>query len=70
MNKLKILKFWVVAFYVIIKNTLRNNEWHMIYVDFHYGDDQEGFPIRKQLVARRTASSFDIYWQDLKAFSE
>lgn len=37
----------------------------MIYVDFHLGDKEDGKPIRKQLIAKRTCYGFEIYWQDL-----
>ena len=69
MQKLKIIKFWCIAFGVIIWNTLKGNNWHMLYADFHYGDDKiTGQPIRKRLIARRSMSSYDIYWQDLSVF--
>lgn len=65
MQKLKIVWFWMVAFTIIIKETLKGNDWHMVYVDFHYGDKPDGRPIRKQLIAKRTVSGFNIGWQDL-----
>ena len=65
MIKFKLLKFWIIAFITIIYQTIKGNEWHMIYVDFHYGDDEKGRPIRKQLIARRTSSGLDLHWQDL-----
>lgn len=67
-TKLRIIWFWLVAFSVIAWNTLKGNEWNMVYVDFHLGDDKLGRPIRKQLIAKRRIGGFDIYWQDLRAF--
>lgn len=38
----------------------------MLYADFYYGDNKiTGNPIRKQLIAKRSVSGYDIYWQDL-----
>ena len=65
MQRLKIVWFWVVAFSVIIRETLKSNDWHMVYVDFHLGDKPDGRPIRKQLIAKRTAYGFNVGWQDL-----
>ena len=67
---LKIIWFWCVAFYYMIKSTVSGNQWNMIYVDLHLGDMPDGRPIRKQLVARRTISGFSIYWQDLSKLYE
>ncbi len=61
----KIIKFWCVAFAVIMWNVIRKRYWHMIFVDFHLGDTAEGHPIRKQLIARRRCEGFELYWQDL-----
>lgn len=70
MNKIKIILFWVKAFYTIINETLKNNNWHMIYVDFQYGITENGTPMRKQLIAKRNFSSFDVYWQNINAVEE
>ncbi len=64
MEKLRIIKFWCIAFVVIIWNTLKGNHWHMIYVDFQLGE-WGNKTIRKQLIAKRTVKGFNIYWQDL-----
>ena len=70
-RKCKIIKFWCIAFSVIIWNTLKDNQWNMLYADFHFGDDKiTGRAIRKQLIAKRSMSGYDIYWQDLSAFSK
>ena len=47
------IRFWIISFSVIIYNCIKGNEWHMIYADFHFGDDDSGRPIRKQLIAKR-----------------
>ena len=64
-RKLNIVRFWIVAFYTIIRETLKGNEWNMVYVDIHFGDNEDGIPIRKQLIARRMGEGFTVYWQDL-----
>jgi len=66
MNKLKVIWFFTVSFIIIIWNVIKGNEWHMGYFDFHYGDDENGTPIRKQLIAMKQHGSFNIYWQDLR----
>lgn len=63
-TKLKVLWFWVVSFYMIISQSMKGNEWHFVYADFHCGDDEKGFPIRKRLTARRTVSGLTLAWQD------
>lgn len=64
MQKLKILKFWMVAFSVIAWNTLKSNNWHMAFVDFHLGDEPDGRPIRKRrLMAKQSCNSLDVYWE-------
>ena len=65
MRKLKMIKFWCVAFALILWNASKGNDWHMVYIDFHFGDGKNGKPIRKQLIAKQAAESLDIYWQDL-----
>ena len=66
MNKIRIIWFWIVAFSVIIWNVIKGNQWNLVYVDFHFGDDfKTGKTIRKQLIAKKTTDSLDIYWQDL-----
>ena len=71
MHKLKITKFWIVAFSVIIWNTFRNRDWNMVYVDFDAGTKKNGLPRRTQLIAKRTAVGFSVVWQDLdKMFGE
>lgn len=70
MPKLNIIKFWVIAFSVIIRETLKGNNWNMIYADFHLGDTEDGRPIRKQLIAKRSVGSFDLYWQDLSVWRD
>ena len=71
MRVFKMLKFWCVAFAVAIYHTLRNRNWHMIMIDFEVGEKMIDFegepfprPLRKQLIARRSCNSLDIYWQD------
>lgn len=64
-HKFKIIWFWIVAFSVIIWNSIKGNEWHMMYANFHLGNDENGNPIRRQLIAKRGIESFDVYWQDL-----
>jgi len=64
MNRLKAIWFWIVAFSVIIWNTMKNNHWHLIMVDFHLGDDPMFLnPIRKRLIARRYCDKFILEWQ-------
>ena len=46
--KLRIIWFWCVAFFHIIKHTLKNQHWNMAYVDLDYGVDETGKRIRKQ----------------------
>ena len=53
---LKIIKFWCISFSFIIFHTLKNKQWHMIYVDFECGIDSKDRPIRKQLIAKRTCT--------------
>ena len=65
MRKLRLIWFWCVAFIVIIWNILKGNKWHMIYIDFHFGNKEDGSTIRKQLIAKQGVNSCDIYWQDL-----
>ena len=65
---LRMIWFWIVSFSVIIYNTIKGNEWNMVYVDFHLGDESSGRPIRKQLIAKRSVDGFGIYWQDLKGW--
>ena len=64
MRKVRVLYFWVVAFSCIAWNVLKGNEWSMVYVDLHCGDNANGSPIRKQLIAKKSFGSLDIYWQD------
>lgn len=66
LTRFKVFKFWIIAFSVIMWNVLKGNHWNMAYIDFHLGDDTNGNPIRKQLVARRSCNSLDIYWQEVK----
>jgi len=70
MKTLKMVWFWVVAFSVIVWNTLKGNTWHMVYVDFHFGDYPDGRPIRKQLIAKQHVGSLRIYWQDLSVYDK
>lgn len=70
MKKAKILWFWLIAFKTILLQIIKGNEWNMIYVDFHLGDFEDGRPIRKQLIAKRTCSGYEIYWQDLSALRD
>ena len=65
MNKLRVLRFWIIAFSVLIFNTLKGNNWHMIFADFHFGDNERGIPIRKRLIAQQHYRTLDVYWQDL-----
>ena len=57
---LKIIKFWIIAFSLIMWNVLRGRQWNMVYVDFDFGGQK-----RKQYIAKRSCGSYDIYWQDL-----
>lgn len=59
------IKFWVVAFAVIIYQVVKGNDWHMVYVNFHCGDYGNGRPIRKQLIAKRSVKGLDMYWVQL-----
>ena len=63
-NKVKLVKFWTIAFGVIIFNVVKGNEWQMIYCDFHIGDNKNGTPKRKQLIAKKSYNDCSIYWQD------
>ena len=63
--KIRMVWFCTVAFSVMLWNTINGREWHMIYADFHVGDDEDGRPRRKQLIARRTCGGAEIYWQDI-----
>ena len=69
LRKLEIIKFWCIAFAIIIFNTLKNKHWNMIYADFEMGTEKNGRAIRKQLIAKRRFGGFDIYWQDLSKLS-
>ena len=55
-TKIQMIRFWTVALSVIVWNTMKGNDWNMVYADFHLGDKPDGRPIRKQLIAKRTAS--------------
>jgi len=68
MQRLKVIWFFIVSFSVIIWNVSKGNEWHMGFFDFHYGDDKNGMPIRKQLIVKKRCGGFDVYWQDMRAF--
>ena len=68
MQKLKIIKFWCIAFFYILWNVIKGYQWNMVYVDFHI-DEGEVRPIRKQLIAKRTVDGLNIYWQDLNVDS-
>ena len=64
-RNIKLIWFFVVSFTVIIWNILIGHDWHVLYCDFHVGDDERGLPLRKQLIAKRTATGCKLYWQDL-----
>ena len=64
MEKLRIIKFWVTAFSLIIWNVLKGKQWNMVYVDFDNGEGKD----RAQYIARRAYGSYDIYWKDLGGF--
>lgn len=65
-QRLRMVWFWIVAFRIIIWNTLKGNSWHLIQGDFHLGDSEDGSPIRKNLIAKRSCNGLEIYWQDLR----
>ena len=67
-NRCKILWFWLIAFRIVVWQTIKGNDWQMLMVDFQYGDDAKGRPIRRQLIAKKHADGFHIYWQDLSVF--
>ena len=69
MYKLKILYFWLVVFKTIFTQVIKGYQWHMIYVDFHTGDRENGVPVRKQLIGKKTFGGFSLHWQDLSAIS-
>ena len=64
-QKLRILKFCVIAFSVLMWNTLKNNNWHMIYVDLHLGDNLDGSPNRRRLIAKKTTYGLELLWEDM-----
>ena len=64
MMRFRIIWFWCVAFAVFIWNTVKGNDWHMAFVDFHLGDGADGRPIRKKLIAKRSTHRLEIYWQE------
>ena len=68
MKKLKIINFWIIAFGYLFWNILRGNQWNMIYVDFDNGEGENGRQKRKQFIAKKNFSSYDIYWQDIGQF--
>ena len=71
MKIIKEVKFWIVAFSCIIYQTLKNRRWHMIFVDIETGQDKQGHPMRKKLIARRTCLGLELIWQEpLSFFSE
>ena len=69
MRNLKIIKFWIVAFSVIIWQTLKGNTWHTLIADIEVYVDKDDPSVnkRKRLIARRTYNSLDIFWQDMIA---
>lgn len=42
---------------------MKNNGWHMITVDFHCGDNENGTTIRKKLIAMKRSGRLEIFWQ-------
>lgn len=64
-KKFRIIWFWLVAFRILLWNTLKGNDWHFIMVDLHLGDESDGRPIRKKLIAKRSVHGFDIYQDDI-----
>lgn len=68
MQKLRMVWFWIVAFSVIIWQTLKGNTWHSVRVDFHLGDNEYGNPERKQIIARRKVHGLDLFTQHMPAF--
>lgn len=63
--KIRVIKFWCIAFYHLIKHTLKGQNWHMIHVDFDCGVDDNGDQIRKRLIAKKSIGSLDIFWKDV-----
>jgi len=59
------LWFWIVAFFVLVKHTLRGNNWHMIYVDFEAGKDAEGKVKRERLIAMKRLGQLVVERQKL-----
>jgi len=57
MEKLSIIKFWIVAFSVIIYQCVKGNDWHSVSVYIHTGDNENG-PITKNYSAMKTADGF------------
>ena len=47
------------------------NNWHMIIADFHLGDDENGRPRRKKLVAMlKTDGRLTVEWQRFPHYPE
>lgn len=63
--KFGIIKFWCIAFYHLIKHTLKGQNWHIIHVDFDCGVDDNGKQTRKRLIAQKTVGKLDISWRDM-----
>ena len=62
-NKLQTLKFWIVAFSIVIFQTMKGNSWHRIRVGFDFGIDENGKQVRKNLVASRRVGGADVRWE-------
>ena len=60
---MEMIWFWVKAIFYILCKTATRCDWHMILVDIHDGDDEEGNPMRKRLIARRTVHGAQVEWQ-------
>lgn len=63
MQKLKMVKFWIVAFTYIIYHTIKNRNWHMVMADFEIGEDDSGSTKRKQLIADKRCKRMSLRWQ-------
>ena len=56
----KVLWFWCIAIFAMAWQTIiHRRTWHMIVADL----EGETWPKRKRLIARRTATGAQLYWE-------
>lgn len=60
MKKVRIIWFWIVAFFMIIKQVLKGNSWHVIMVDIDKGENENGKPVRVVMRAMKRCDRFEI----------